>query len=49
MNRTKGSWKEALKKSFIEAGLLYAASQDSYNGNGRAAAEAMRAYREMTA
>lgn len=45
----KNSWKESLKKSFLAAGVLYAASEDAMIGNGRAAAEMMKTYRQMTA
>lgn len=45
----KNSWKESLKKSFLESGVLYAAWQDVMVGNGRAAAEMMKTYRQMTA
>lgn len=45
----KISWKESLKNSFLISGVLYAALQDTMIGNGRAAAEMMKTYRQMTA
>lgn len=45
--RNHAEKKFSFKKSFIQAGVLYAASQAAYFGNGRLAAELMKDYEDI--